>query len=655
MQKALCAGLSRPTKLLTKPRTKPMKSTILLGMTLTVAATTVLPATDHPRLLFDAKDVPALREKIKQEPFKSMVAKLQADLDKDEWANNPSDMTRAYDLSVIAQRAGFLYVLTGDDKFAKKARELVAQRIADKKDWANGGTKGLALYWHGSRVALTYDFCAGAPSWDKEFCATVSAALKKQGDVIQKAGDSGQNASPASNWQGSRYGAGGLCLLATDEEVPAADIEACYSRVVRFLDANIGNNDKSRGWNSEGLGYTYFPMGNYVGPFGVAMARRFPDKDIRKMPATRWTYWTTFAALLKTANYGTIRPDFGDDNAGTTGEGAYGLAFYYAPEALLPGIKYVYDRFWGLAGEKNFDSARAGTIYSILYYPANLAEKEPLSIPAWRDGFVDVGGNGFFTYRNSYGKPTDMVAQMFLKLRTPGGHGGPDALSFRIQGLDTAWAVGGGRYGPKIGGSDAYWLSQNTVYPNDPDQGVKCTNDRGRIVGTPFLSDNGGGHLVSSIGQNNVGVGNHKRWFIADYGPASGAAATYVIADASNNGKFWQLCTLEDNVITTSGNKFTITAKNGAVLTGTVLYPTGDVKLKTGKRKRGSGFVTDNNNFVHCQSADGSYVVVLTVTPKGVAVPPVAVTGTWGQSPDGTVKVGGFSVTIKDDAITYSR
>lgn len=55
----------------------------------------------------------------------------------------------------------------------------------------------------------------------------------------------------------------------------------------------------------------------------------------------------------------------------------------------------------------------------------------------------------------------------------------PDSLSFRIQGADTAWAVGGGRYGVRYAGCDAYWLSQDTLYPADPDAGVKTSRHAG--------------------------------------------------------------------------------------------------------------------------------------------------------------------------------
>jgi hypothetical protein len=260
------------------------------------------------------------------------------------------------------------------------------------------------------------------------------------------------------------------------------------------------------------------------------------------------------------------------------------------------------------------------------------------------------------TYRNRYQNRDDMVAQLYLKLRGNAGHNGPDALSFRIFGLDTPWAVGGGRYGPQLFGRDAYVLSQNTPYPYDPSLTNKATSGKsGTLIGTPVGKLDGGGHVVANIITNNLGVFNHTRRFIADYSAASGADAVYVISDSSADGIFWQLCTLETWAITTNGNTFTIAGNNGATLRGTVLYPTNNVSFTTGRRIRGSGFdIYDENNFVLCPSADGDYLVVLTVAGAGKSHPAVSATGSFaGAAPTGTVMVGELGVNITGDAIGY--
>ncbi len=611
-------------------------------------------AQEHPRLYFGPGDVAGLREKITREPWRSMFERLKADAELNDRATGPIDLSEVYDRSCLAERTAFLYVLTGDDAWAKKSREMVERCLDDKRAWANKGCKGLTLYIQGARVSLAFDWCCGAPSWDADFCQRVSSELKRHGEVILRSGGSQQNRNVVSNWQGGRYAAAGLCLLATDEEVDPTTLAICQGRVDRWYSANAGGG-KTSGWNTEGLGYTFYPVGNFTGPFAIAMARRFPEKDLRRNRAASWMLWTCYAATLRSA-VGPIRPDFGDDNAGTDGEGTYGQAFYFCPPELLPGLVYVYDRLWGEKGDKTFDHGRAGTIYSILFHPGpSVAEKDPMTIPEWTKAFCDTAGNGFMTFRNAYGTDHDQVAQLFLKLRAPGGHAGPDSLSFRIQGVDTAWAVGGGRYGVKHARGDAYWCSQDTLYPKDPDTGVKVNRHTGRILGTPVVRSDGGGYVVATNGMNNVGVLGHTRRFIADFGKDTGAEAAYIVCDTSDNGNFWQICSLEENTFTTEGNTFTITARNGATMKGTVLYPTGDLQFKTGTRPRGSKFLTDKNSFLHLQSEDGSYLVVLTVAKKGAAHPQVSAAGTWGKSPDGTVKIGDFTATIHGTEVTTSH
>lgn len=608
---------------------------------------------EHPRLMFGAAEVLTLRQKIKTEPIASMFARLKEDAETDNWAGGPLVADSAYDQSCSAHRCAFLYVLTGDDAWAKKSRIYVEQRLADS-NWANANTKGLSLYFIGKSVALAYDWCYGAPSWDTAFSKLVSSKLLAQANVIFEKGGKEQNANPASNWQALRWSTGGLIYLAIDDSYDTKRVDDCYGRVARYLTENLGGDPKSRGWNCEGLGYTFFPMANGVAPFAVAMQRKDSAKDLRKSCAgAAYTLWTCYAPLIKTST-GLWRPDFSDDNPGATGEGSYGFAFYFCPPELQPGLKYWYDRTVGTQGDKTFDRARFGTATSILFYPEALAEQDPMSIPQWREAMIDTGGNGMQTWRNQYRDADDLVAQLYVKLRGNRGHNGPDALSFRIVGLDTLWAVGGGRYGPKLNGQDAYWRSMNTVYPVDPDSTLKTNDQSGKIVGKPIVLPDGGGSIVSHIAQNNVGATNHKRWFIADYSRLSGTEGVYVIYDTSDDGKFWQLCTLETQAISTRGNSFTIAGENGCVLEGTVLYPASPVTMKTGTRLRGSNAGTvKNNNFVHTQSPDGCHLVVLTLRKKGQSQPTVTATGTWGKAPKGTITVGKLSITIDGDTISY--
>ncbi len=600
-------------------------------------------AAEHPRLFFDKAELASLRQKIRQEPYATMVRKMIADQDQGDRGQPLDPSNPGYGESIIAQRSAFLYALSGDDKFARRAREMVEKRLADTKGWNNGGTKGLTLYWHGAKVAMAYDWCYGAPSWDKAFSDKVSKALLQQGQVILTRGGSEQNTNPASNWQGGRFASGGLCLLATDEPIDANQLNQAYGRVERFIKENLGPG--GRGWNIEGLGYTYYPVGNFIHPFALAMQRRDPSRDLRKStPAAPWSLWTVFAVQLTTTHLGRIRPDFGDDNPGTGLEGTGGQSFWWAPPELHPGLAWEYDRTVGARGDQSYDHLRGGTIWSVLHHPGNaVPPKDPLSLQAWRDGFVDLGGNGYMTYRSAYKDQTDSIAQIYLKFRGNKGHNGPDALSFRILGQDTAWAVGGGRWGE-------YAKAMNTVYPFEPGRTGKTSGESGQVVGTPVLLPTGDGHVVARIGTNNVGTGNHKRWFLSDF-TRSGAAAAYVIGDTTSNGTHWQLCTYGKNKITHQGNTFLITTPQGATMQGTVLHPARPAFNVT-QRKRGSNFGAETHNqAITVSGGDGNFLVVLTAVNGGTQHPAAQLAGTWGATPAAAVRVGGLNLRIEGDAI----
>lgn len=620
----------------------------------------------HPRLLFGPEDIPGLREKVRREPWSSMFAHLKKTAGSNDRATGPLDPTDDYHRITAGQREAFLYVLTGDDSHAGRAREHATFAI-QSSDWANRRVKGLTLYYVGKGLALMYDWCHGSPSWDEGFCRSVSRKLLDQADAVYESGGREQNRSLASNWQGLRFSTAGLMYLATDEPVDRARIERCHGVVRGYLLDNTGPSAQSRGWNAEGLGYTYYPMGNGVGPFAVAMHRADASRDLREVGGgARMMLWTVYAALVRNADGSLWRPDFGDDNPGADAEGTMGFAFWFCPPELHPGLAWWYDRTVGLAGNKTFDQGRFGTIASILYHPGDaVAPADPLSIPLWRRSMIDTEGNGYFTYRNAYRDQTDIVAQVFAKFRGNRGHNGPDALSFRVVGMNTIWATGGGRYGLRVGGVDVYKRSMNTLYPGDPDGPLRTGSLRGRLVGQPVLHGDGGGAVTLAIQQNNLGVDNHVRRFAVGFPGTRGdvpshagtgqtdPAAVMVIVDTSDNGKVWQMVTLRPNAITTEANRFTITAPDGASLRGTVIHPPARaIGFKVGSRPRGSnaGDIRENN-FLHFGSDDGCYVVVMTIAPPRGAHPNVTAEGTWAQTPRGVIRVGGWRFDVSQDAI----
>ncbi len=636
---------------------------LFLGLVLlTTQAPSASEGPMHPRLLFGPEVIPALRERITQEPWQSMYQQLLHD------AENTSRPFEPYNDAWSASSCAFLYVLTGDETWAEKARTYTQDTLnynSGGNRWAETGTFGLRMYMWNTHVALAYDFCYHSDAWQADgFNATVSAALKEQSDLIQNHGGTSQNTATSSNWQGLRGASALLGYLATDDSVDSSLLEGAINRTRNYLNANLGT-DSSPGWNYEGLGYMTFPMA-IVGPATIAYERLVDGGDrFMGNQAMAHTWWTPTAA---TALYRTISTehlaegligshfDFTDDNNHSMGEGVYGLSFAFLPDALIPGQVWMYDRMRGAAGDQSWDNERSGIIYSILYHPGHGETENPLNIPEWRALFQDHSGNGTNMFRNRYHDEDDIIIGVNLRRRTPGGHNGPDGLSFRINGMGGPLAVGGGRYSS----GNPYYRLQNTLYVENPGTTPPSNvsgSRQGDIItttNTPLLNWDGSGALVGYMSTTNLNVGNHTRRLLSDFSDASGAQAVFVISDTSNNGHFWQYAAVDGiNTITTDENSFTVHGPNGS-LRATVLYPS-SVSFNQGTLNRGSNFFFNGetygtNRWINFESADGDHLVVLTVVATGEEHPDVSsIAGD--SANDRTLAIGDLRVVVDGDDI----
>jgi len=262
-----------------------------------------------------------------------------------------------YAESEYAINCAFLYLLTGQELWAEKARTYVESRIYDTTgDPWDANIKGLALYWHGRAVALAYDFCYHSAAWNtpadtgnpasEPFVDRVASKLKAQADRIFEDGGTQQNRNPASNWQNNRFSSAGLIYLAIEDHLTATARErilACKEKVATYLVANMGGGPDTRGYNIEAIGYTMYPWA-FTAPFAIALERAgYGTFDEEAPSAIAYGLWTVYSVTAKIphlwgTHYG-IHPDFGDDNNNHRGEGCYGLAFYFCPEALHPGLR----------------------------------------------------------------------------------------------------------------------------------------------------------------------------------------------------------------------------------------------------------------------------------------------------------------------------
>ena len=135
---------------------------------------------EHPRLIFRRGDIPVLRKRMNTPEGRKVVEELKADLELDKtgfgygWCRRPPTQAHEGGHGNWAAAHAFLYVLTGDEAEARRARELVAlamQKVATGQDetWVHT--------WPPAGSALAYDLCYGA--WEADFRRSVAGWLDR--------------------------------------------------------------------------------------------------------------------------------------------------------------------------------------------------------------------------------------------------------------------------------------------------------------------------------------------------------------------------------------------------------------------------------------------------------------------------------------------
>lgn len=522
-----------------------------------------------------------------------------------------------------------LYLLTGDDQHAVKARDFALQLVNDP-DWARDGYRALSRAYMLRGVAIAYDLTKSSPVWNGHLGGGtvddrvyVSQKLHAMGDSLIASGGSGYNHS--NNWRAVRYSAAGLAYLATDEPVASSgsnSVQNAYNQVRGFFSNQLTTSSLSNGWIYEPINYATYPAA-FWGVFHQAANRHDPTLNLMSdetVPGIRHHLASVIFSVIPIdkgdayvgQTFGLV-PDWGNGHTSYRPEGSAGLGLTAnaAPE-YLPAMIWMYDHTVGAMGDQTWDATdRYMGLFSILNYPADVQAADPAEILGLT--YYDPV-NGMSMFRNRFQDKNDLLAGVQAKHRIVAqNHNGPDLNGFRIIGLNTVWATGGGNQNP---------AGQTTVFPVDPAQ-ASYANSVGTTVANEFFDDGSGWVIVDGT---NVGTLNHRRRFVADYSNQTGAEAVYIVADTSDNGQYWRLNTGAMNSVQPDDLGFVITSPDGHTMHGVVLK--GDVQtMRTGETVRGYKIAYEgeryDNRWVDMQSDDGTFLVVMLMIEDGGVVPQV--------------------------------
>ncbi len=573
----------------------------------------------HPRGLISREEIKLLREKIQNEPFRTMFSKLK------ESANRMAlkEEKSVSDSSALSRIYAYNHLLSGQKSDAEKAWKYASGVLKNHEYFNNPVSRGLNRATLLRNLSETYDLCYN--SWPENRCREVSEKLLFA--TMTTASNMGYDANYAieSNWMGVRYGAVLLAALVNDDWNANDKLK---SRLLPFeWDANkrLGEhnamNINPSGWNTESLSYFSYNW-SFVAPALIAWQNRIGaarysiDQNLPNAVNSLWAY-STASVAIPGINGKVMQPDFSDDDP-MSSYFLYPIGLRLFPEKQKPALLWMLKY---LSGTDTWVHDAEQLFYNILWTPENIQSENPAK-SGWLT-FYDAD-QGLALFRNRFQDGNDIVAGFTATAKRMRGHQGYDNLGFRILGLGSIWAVGAGRTNQVAGQTCLFPLSN--IANHSGEKGAV-----GKVIVTHF--DNDGSGSMTATG-SCMGVANHVRTFQAGYSKKSGAEAVFIITDRSENGKIWRMNSPEFNNLKMNPDGFTLVSPDGAELKAVVFTDAAQLKVTSSKIYYGGNTKVHNKgieyhgksyawtNAIDCNTK-GNITVALTLQPKGKTHPQV--------------------------------
>lgn len=500
---------------------------------------------EHPRLIFRKSDLPMIKKRLETPQGKVIMERFMAMLPR---MHSPSDenKTAAY----LAANYGVAYQLTGDKAHADKAKEVLGSMLN------NGGSQDIHFGPEAQSFAITLDMCYDA--WDAVFRQKVIDNLAKRvSNLDTLSGMGGASLSPWHNHEGVRgpsNGVAAICLLGEKTSNPKdmPDLERIIhatARGVRRYFQYSGNTDT--GFCLEGNYYKRMTWNS--GPAHMIQAYRtaFGGNLLAGGLGHSWYIgeWMSQApsAQVVTAD------ELGDHQ--TAGLWPLGLAL--VPESSKAGVRWLFDRTFGLEGNKSFGILWAyHAAYVLMNYPFEVESKAPSESLPWIAP-DPVGGR--WILRRPWKDAQDSLVVMNLRsaLR-PGCHYYRSGRTWDMQ----LFALGKQWIGPKTVDSDHALEGLGSAMPTtanlkatNPVLGPKTTWWQGTDDGRFSLALNNDYLFLQLLGKGEVAPAETKpvktyrfgtfydhgirakRFVAFDFSGASGAPVVMVMIDQTQGAK----------------------------------------------------------------------------------------------------------------------
>ena len=364
--------------------------------------------TSIAQLYVSGVDLKAIKKEIRKEGTHHYAAyqKLKSRVDQHDLTVYGSGIDR-YNRSYYAQEAAFLSLLENDEQQQKEYADLafeIIQEIYQDKNQERLPQEGYGLSRAMMQLALALPY-----NWCREFwtASQKSWVFNK----ITEALDAWLTYDHANFWneKGSNWVAvcrGGelILMLAADEENKRKErYEFIKEQLLTHMKSGYGD----LGVTQEGMGYLEYG-GTFLLKAVYAAASKGDSTLYHEARNHQWWKLAMYAESFQSHENKFLMT--GVAGPGGYNEGWASLLLNHVPSKEVPYFLWWYDRHMGQLSnmKKNFDSDRAGTIWSVLYYPIHEKSKDPSGIyPA---GIAD--DHGYYFFRNRWKNENDIMASI---------------------------------------------------------------------------------------------------------------------------------------------------------------------------------------------------------------------------------------------------
>jgi hypothetical protein len=437
-----------------------------------VAGFKKLEPNEHPRLIFRKSDLPLIKKRLETPEGKAIMARFLEQLPKShgDWPKVQMYLPAGY---------GLAYQLTGDKAHADKAKAILTDMLG------LGGSQDIHYGPMAQSMAVTLDFCYDA--WDAEFRQKVIDNLaRRMMNLETLTGMGGASLNPWHNHEAIRAAGAGvaaICLLGekTGDGKEIAGLERIIHVNARSTRRFFQyNGDSGSGWGLEGDAYKRMVWNS--GPGHVVQACRSAlGTDPVANGLGAWSILGEWMWLPPGDDVVQSETSRGFADNGQRGGGFFILGLTTVPDSMKAGVRWLFDRSYGLQGDKTFNLLWAyHAAYLLMNYPFDVPAKPPTESLPW---VAPDPSGGHWVFRKPWQGAQDTLVVLNPSFDNPGGSHWITGRSWDMQlfALGKLW-IGDRRMDDKTG-------TPGAALPTTANAGAYTSNLGARLLGWSSTPD----------------------------------------------------------------------------------------------------------------------------------------------------------------------